>query len=175
MGISTNPSDVNYLQASKFLLTFDRLPFLTYFCTKVRLPGITAGEAVQQNPFIDRPVPGDKMIYEPLEVTFIIDEPMYAWTTVQDWIKGLTFPEDFDQYRGLSLQQRIQYRSQSPQYSDATLTIMTNKNNPVVTVHFTDVFPIGISSVDFDTSLDATNIVTGTASFKFTNYDISRI
>jgi hypothetical protein len=174
MGVSSNPTNTNLLQASKFLLTFDRLPFVSYFCTKVNLPGIQFGEATQQMPFIDAPIPGDKMIYEVLEIEFIIDEPFYTWSTIQDWIKGMAFPENFQQYANLNLQQKLQMRGTKPQYSDAILTILSNKNNPIATVQFIDVFPISISSINFDTELSAKNIVTGKASFKFTNYDINR-
>jgi hypothetical protein len=175
MGISSNPTNTNLSQPSKFSLTFDRLPYLTYFCKRVNIPGIAFGSAAQPNPFIDAPIPGDKMVYGTLDVTFLIDEPLYAWTTVQDWIKGMSFPDSFDQYKNLNLQQKLQLRGAKPQYSDAILTILTNKNNPVVTVQFKDVFPVSIGSLDYDTSLSATSIIYGTVSFKFTNYEISRV
>jgi hypothetical protein len=176
MSISINPSNTNLMQASKFLLSFTRLPYVTYFCTKCNLPGLSAGQAVQQNPFIDAPVPGDKMVYDPLEIEFLIDEPLWSWTTISDWIKGYTFPEDFDQYKNLSLQQQLILRNQTttPQYSDAMLTVLTNKNNPVVVAQFKDVFPISLSSINFDTSISAQTVITAKASFKFTNFDISR-
>jgi len=177
MGISTNPTNTNLAQASKFLLSFERLPYLTYFCSKVNIPGINSGTATQQTPFIDRPVPGDKMIYTPLEITFLLDEPLWSWTTIQDWIKGITFPENFAQYKNLSNQQRIQLqvKNSTPQYSDATLTVFSNKNNPILTVNFTDVFPISISSIQFDTAQPATDVMKADATFRFTNFDISRV
>ena len=175
MGVSSNPANVNLAQASKFILAFDRLPYMQYFCTKVTLPGIQFGHAVQTTPFIDAPVPGDKMVYETFKISFLIDEPLYSFTTIQDWIRGMAFPETFDQYKNLSLQQRIQLRGATPQYSDATLTVLTNKNNPILTVQFSQAFPVTLGSLDFDTSLDASHIMTGDASFVFTNYDISRV
>jgi hypothetical protein len=174
MGVSSNPTNTNLAQASKFLLSFTRLPTMTYFCTKINLPGITFGEAVQQNPLIDAPIPGDKMVYDALEIDFLIDEALLSWTTIQDWIKGMAFPENTDQYKNLNLQQSLQLRNKQPQYSDATLTILTNKNNPIVTVQFSQLFPISINSLQFDTAVDASTILTGKAAFKFTNYDISR-
>jgi hypothetical protein len=174
MGVSSNPTNTNLAQASKFLLSFSRLPSMQYFCTKVNLPGITFGEATQQTPLIDAPIPGDKMVYDAFEIDFLIDEALLSWTTIQDWIRGMAFPENTDQYKNLNMQQQLQLRNQQPQYSDASLTILTNKNNPIVTVQFSQLFPISINSLQFDTAQDATNILTGSASFKFTNYDISR-
>ena len=176
MGISSNPTNTNLAQASKFQLSFDRLPYLTYFCTKVNLPGISFGEATQQTPFIDAPVPGDKMVYDPLDISFLIDEPLWAWTTIQDWMKGMAFPENFEQYKNLNLQQRIMLRgtNQQPQYSDAILTVMTNKNNPVLQIQFSQIFPVSISGIEYDTALSAEHIVTAHATFRFTNYEIIR-
>jgi hypothetical protein len=175
MGVSPVITNTNLAQFSKFILAFDRLPWLQYFCQKVNLPGIQFGHTLQQTPFIDAPVPGDKMIYETLKVSFLVDEPLYGWTTIQDWIRGLAFPDTFQEYANLSMQQKIQMRGSRPQYSDATLTVLTNKNNPVLTVQFKDLFPVQISSIDFDTELPATNIVTGEVAFMFTNYEINRI
>ena len=35
-------------------------------------------------------------------------------------------------------------------FSDATLSILTNKNNPVVEVRFADCFPTSISSLEYN-------------------------
>jgi hypothetical protein len=152
---------------------------MTWFCTQVNLPSITAGNALQQTPFIDAPVPGDKMVYGTLDVTFLLDEQLLSLTTIQDWMKGITFPEDFNQYANLGLQQLLQMQNMANigkgQYSDAMLTILSNKNNPIFQVQFIDAFPVSISAVQFDTALSAENIMTGSASFKFTNYDITRV
>ena len=43
--------------------------------------------------------------------------------------------------------------------SDATLMIMTNKNNPTVKVNFRNVYPTSLSGVSFDTKdTDATKL-----------------
>jgi hypothetical protein len=177
--LSSSPTNQNLCQASKFLLSFDRLPQMTWFCQKVNLPGISmAGDITQVSPFIDAPIPGDKMIYEPLSVTFLLDEQLLSWTVINQWIKGVTFPDNFNQYKLLTLQQNLQLQQKitgaKPQYSDALLTVFSNKNNPIFNVSFSDVFPISLSSINFDVALSAEFIMTGTASFKFTNYSINR-
>jgi hypothetical protein len=174
MGISTNPTNQNLAQPSKFLLSFDRLPNLTFFCTGVNLPGISMGEAVQQTPFIDAPIPGDKIVYDTLEISFLIDEQLTSWMGIHDWMIGLGFPESFDQYKNLPLQQRIQMKHEKPQYSDAIITIYSNKNNPVLQVRFIDLFPINLGSMSFNTADSAEAVMTSTASFKYTNYHIQR-
>jgi hypothetical protein len=174
MSIATNPTNTNLLQASKFLMSFDRLPTMAYFCTEVNIPGVSTGAAVQVTPFIDAPIPGDKMVYDNFEIDFIVDEDLLGWEEILKWIKGYAFPESFDQYKNLSMQDRIQMGNPKPQYSDATLIAYSNKNNPIMQFQFQDIFPISVSDIKFDTKLDATNVISASAKFRFTNYTIVR-
>ncbi len=174
MGISSNPTNQNLAQPSKFLLSFDRLPTLTFFCTKLEIPGITLGQTIQNNPLVDVPVAGDKVVYDPLTVTFLVDEELQAWTTVLDWIKGLGFPETTDQYKNLPLQQKLQLNNR-PQYSDALITIYTNKNNAALQVKFTDLFPTNLSGLQYDVSQSSHNVMTAVASFSYANYSYLRL
>ena len=147
---------------------------MTYFCTEVNIPGASVGYAYQRTPLIDAPIPGDKMVYSSLNITFIVDEELRAWTEILTWIKGYSFPENTDQYKNLSLQQKLQLGSTKPQYSDATIIAYSNKNNPLLQIAFKDLFPIQLSDINFNTKLDATNVISGSASFLFTNHVITR-
>ena len=134
------PANQNPAQGTKFRLNFDRLPYLTFFCMSVNLPGVSSQNTVQPTPFSDLPIPGDKIIYEELSISFLVDEDYRSWLSVHDWIRGVTFPTTFDEYKNLSKLQRttaisqLSGMSERPQYSDAILTIYTNKNNP--NIHF---------------------------------------
>ena len=35
-------------------------------------------------------------------------------------------------------------------FSDLTLTVLSNKNNPIVEVRFADAYPVSLSSLDFN-------------------------
>ncbi len=177
MSISSAPLNQNLAQPSKFLLSFDRLPEMTYFCTDANIPGVNVGEATQVNPLIDAPIPGDKMVHEPFEVTFLIDEELLAWESVIRWIKGYSFPENTDQYKNLSVQKRLQLSTNGDpraQYSDALLTIYSNKYNPLLQISFTDMFPVSLTGIRFSTSETAFSVMSASAVFKYTNYDIKR-
>jgi hypothetical protein len=171
----------NFAQSTKFKLNFSRLPYMTFFCNSVNLPGVSAGSTQQFTPFSDAPVPGDKIQYETLDVSFMVDEDYMSWFTIHDWIRGMTFPTSFSEYKNLALQQRtlpqssMVARQDKPQYSDATLNIFTNKNNSNINIMFKDCFPITLSSIKFSTQDSADVIITGDASFKFAYYDINRV
>ncbi len=57
-------------------------------------------------------------------------------------------------------------------YSDATLSILSNKNNPIVEVRFSDIFPVALTGLSF--SQDATDVTYQTAQivFKYKLYEI---
>lgn len=178
MSISSTPTNQNLAQGSKFELNFTRLPEMTYFCQAVNMPGLSLQALPHSTPFIDMVVPGNKLEYESLRVTFLVTEDFATWKGVHDWIRAMTFPENFDEYKALSSLRRDHGISPSiakePQYSDAQFTIYTNKNNPIMRVKLKDCFPFSLSGIQFNTENDADHIITADAEFRFTYYEIDR-
>lgn len=168
------PQNTNFLQSTKFVLTFPRISNTQYFCQEVILPGISTSYAVYPTPFVDLPVPGDKLVYEPLNITFIINEDLQSWLDIHNWLRGLTFPTDFSEYRNLKNLSSVSYSSPKPQYSDGVLNVLSALNNQKLTVKFTDVFPISLSAIQFNATDADTPTMTATASFKYSWYDIEK-
>lgn len=179
MAIRNNvPTNNNFLQGTQFLLGFTRLPYMNWFCTAANFPGISVPELTQPTELVNAPIPGNKLIYEPLVVKFLVDEQMLAYTTIADWIKGYSFPEDYAQYRNLPLQKRLQISNSiadKPQYSDAMLTVYTNKNNPILQLKFFDLFPTELGEISFATELSAETLIQCQAKFRYTYWEINRL
>ena len=177
--LQRNPETVDILQSTKFRLSFERLPGLTFFCQSANLPGVALTEIVRNTPFVDLYHAGEKLVYDTFNVTFLVDEELRAWTELHDWIRGLTFPTDFREYIDLAKQSRGANFKKSfdmkPQYSDAILTIYTNKNNPNFRVKLYDVFPTSLGTILFNSTDSAENIITSDAIFRFSYYDYERI
>ena len=57
--------------------------------------------------------------------------------------------------------------------SDATLSILSAKNNVIKEVRFTDIFPTGLSGVGFSTQATDVQYLTSTVNFKYTLYDFA--
>ena len=72
--LTRNPSNPNFLQPNKFTLNFSRLPNTQFFCQSLSVPGISLSEVPQNTPFVDLYLPGEKAIYDLLNVTFFVDE-----------------------------------------------------------------------------------------------------
>ena len=58
-------------------------------------------------------------------------------------------------------------------FSDATLNILTSKNNPVTEVRFRDCFPISLSALSYDQQASETNYLTATVTFEYKLYDFA--
>lgn len=158
------PQNTNLLQPTKFLLTFSRMPAVQYFCQSVNLPGVSLGEVVRVTPFLDQYSPGTKLSYNQLDVSFTIDEEMESWKNMYDWFISIAGPDGFDD-RKSDTNNRV-----NKHFSDATLTVLNALNNPVIRIQYTNVFPLSMSDIQFDTTLSAETIITATANFRYESY-----
>jgi hypothetical protein len=177
--LTRNPKNPNYLHPNKFQLNFSRLPNIQYFCQTVTVPGISLSEIPQNTPFVDLYRPGEKAIYDLLNVTFLVDEALKSWLEVHDWIRGMTFPTNFKEYENLGLLSKTagirQESGIAPQYSDATLTLLSSANNPTYQFKFYDVFPTTLSTFVMSASDTPDTIMTADATFRYAYYNVDKL
>jgi hypothetical protein len=173
--LTRNPSNPNFLHPNKFQLNFSRLPNIQYFCQSVLLPGVSMSEVPRNTPFVELYSPGDKAIFDALNVTFMVDEDMTAWLEVYDWIRAMTFPTDFSEYRELPALSRNFSRPDFPQLSDATLTLLSSSNNPTFKFKFVDIFPVAVTSFPLSTMDNPDSPITADATFRFSYYTVEKL
>jgi hypothetical protein len=173
--ITRNPSNPNFLQPNKFILTFSRLPNIQYFCQTVTVPGISMSEIPQFTPFVDAYLPGEKAIYDLLNITFMIDENITSWKEVHDWIRAMTFPENFEEYKNLTNLNPNRSQRLKPQYSDAKIVLLSSSNNPKIEFNFYDVFPTSLSTIIMSAQETPDSVITADATFRYTYYDIKYV
>ena len=174
IALSNTPDNQNFLHPNKFHLTFSRVPNLQFFCQAVSVPGISLGEIPIVTPFVEMYSPGEKAIYDIMNVTFAIDEKMSSWLEIHDWIRGMTFPEKFEEYKNLSKLNKYSNKPQ-PQFSDATLTVYSSSFTPIVRFKFFDAFPTSLSSFVLSSQDTPDNVLTADVSIRFTYYNIEKI
>jgi hypothetical protein len=172
--LTRTPVNQNFLQSNKFQVNFSRLPNTQFFTQMVTVPGISMGEASQPTPFLDLFIPGDKAIYEPLVMTFYVDEQMESWVEIHNWIRAMTFPKNFDEYKNIrNLNNYTKFQqAEKPQYSDCTVTVLTSANKPMLTFKYYDVFPITLSGIMMNTTEGPETPITSDAEFRYSYYDI---
>ena len=188
------PTKLDYASPTQFKFNILKLPKVEYFCTQVNVPGITLGGSMTQaTPLKDIPIPGDKLTYEPLSMTFMVDENLENFQEIHGWLVGLGFPRDYSEFRNLvsaggdrfptknqSISTEVgKVKYGSPNvggtYSDATLTILTSKNNPQLEVRFRDVFPTALTGLTYDQQAADVDYLTATVSFSYSIYDFASV
>ena len=96
------PDNLSYLAPTQFELLIKKLPNTKYFSTGVNVPSVSVAE-VQQPTNLGRNVliPGDKINFGEITVTFIVDENMENWTELYQWMSQITSSTDPEKYRSL--------------------------------------------------------------------------
>jgi len=161
------PQNTNYLQPTKYLLTFDRIGSTQYFCQSVNIPGVSIGQAPIFTPSADIYAPGNKLSFNQLNIDFAVDEKLDCWRQLYDWFRSIAAPESFPERKRLTDIQNANRSGGLRSYGDATLTVLNNLNNPTLRVKFVNAFPISLSDIQFDTKMTADDIVYATATFVF--------
>jgi len=174
-----NPSNPNFLQQNKFILNFGRAPSIQFFCQSVSVPGISLSEVPQFTPFVDVYVPGEKAIYDVLNVTFIVDEELKGWLEIHDWIRAMTFPKEFTEYQNLGRLSRIasatKAASDKPQYSDASITILSSSNKPYFKFKYYDCFPTSLSTFIMGANDSPESTMSADATFRYSYFDVEKL
>jgi hypothetical protein len=173
---SNQPENRNYLSALGFRFILNRTPNTNYFVQNVRLPTLTLGQFDIDDPFVKLPTPGTKLSFEPLDITFLVDEDMTNYLELHDWLRGLGFPESFDQYGNLVRQnQTSPSQKNSAVFSDGTLMVLSSHQNANIKVTFEDMFPIALSDLTFDSTLTDIEYLRATVTFRYRLYSIEKM
>lgn len=169
--LTRTPANTNLLQPSKFILAFNRLPTVQYFCQEANLPGVTVGSVEYNTPLLDIHVVGNKLSYSEFTIKFMVDEKIASWNELYKWMLAIASPKslaDRAKYKELL----NQYTNEPSLYSDATLTVMSALNNPLVRINFVRMFPISVSDINFDVQQSSDTVITASATFRYEYFEI---
>ena len=190
---SRQPTSLDYASPTQFKFQITKLPKVEYFCTSVNLPALALSEVRQPTPFVDVPLPGTTLTYSPLNMTFLVDENLENFQEIHGWLRGLGFPESYTEYAdGLAAgsdrapssggavssepgKVKFGAPSQAAFFSDATLIILTSKNNPIKEIRFRDVYPTNIGELQYDQQAADVQYLTATVSFNYNRYDFANV
>jgi len=186
------PTKFDYASPTQFKFQLIKLPKVEYFTVACNIPGISLNATVQPTPLADIPLPGDTINFSDLEITFLVDENLENYREIHGWMYGIGFPKARTQFANLvdagkdrfpttgkdSLTTdagKVKYGATplGPIFSDATLNVLTSKNNANIEVRFSDVFPSSLSGLDFNQQADDVNYLTATVTFKYKIYEFA--
>lgn len=170
--------ELNALNVNSFIMDVSRIPILKYHIQEVTFPDVSLGEVKQPTPFQHINQVGDHINHEDFSFTFMIDEKMNNYMAIYHWMKGLAFPEcynDFEKFiKGLHGDENIlpAIDPRLAQFSDVTITILSNHKNPILSYKLFDAFPTSLSGFSINvTDVDSVP-VTATCTMKFTGFEI---
>ena len=101
---SNTPQNSSILQLTRFTFIIPDKPYLKYFCQTVSIPSVSINPVTVPTPLTNTYRHGDKMEFDALTITAIVDEDMRIWQETYDWMKGLANPVTTDQYLRKNLQ-----------------------------------------------------------------------
>jgi len=188
------PTKLDYASPTQFKFGIIKLPKVEYFCTAANIPGITLGTSNFPTPFKDVPMPGDKLDYDTLNISFLVDENLENYREIHGWMTGLGFPKDYSQYRTLQSAGTDRYPTTTNEtysseigvtskntpddgglYSDATLFVLTSKNNSNIEIRFRDIYPISLSGLDYNQQATDVDYLTASVTFQYKIYEFANI
>lgn len=164
------PENLNIIGNNNFHFEIQELPTVSLFAQEFSIPGIALGRAAVPTSNVDYNVPGEKIEYEDLVITFLVDEYLKNYFEVFNWLIALGFPESTEQFKLLK-----EGKTPYTETSDIILTTTTNKFNPINKFVFVDCFPTDLSPVDF-TNVDTTiSPIQCTATFDYSYFYVQDI
>ena len=166
----------NFLAPTGFKFSLKRSPGVAFFCNQANIPSLDLGIATQPTYLKDIDIPGDKIQFGDLTLRFLVDEDLVNYMEIQNWIRGLGYPESVQEFNKLEKEAVIpgNYgRSGDNIYSDGTLQILSSNLVANFNVNFKDMFPYSLSTITFDATDTDVEYFTADVSFKYTIYNLT--
>ena len=186
--VARQPSKLDYASPTQFKFSINQLPKVEFFTVSANIPDLSLADVVIPTPFKPIPVLGQNLTYGNLSITFIVDEFLENYRELHEWLTGIGFPKDrkqFSEFRSNTANRGTASKtpvadvgavgksvSDASMFSDATLTILSNKNNPIVEVRFANMYPVSLGALEFSQQASDVEYLTVQADFTYQIYEI---
>ena len=189
--LKRQPTELDYADPTKFAFKILKLPTVEFFITQANIPGVNLGESIFPTPLKQIPVQGDDLTFENLEISFLVDEKLTNYRELHQWLVSIGFPKARSQFASFKTENADTFPTNNQvkgeatstgvatgtqaMYGYATLTVMTSKNNPIMEVRFSDLYPVSLSALQFDQQLTDTTYLTASCTFTYKLYEMFTI
>ena len=148
-------------------------------------------EALNQTDY--EPIETDENVYQSyrfvdLDINSVTIE---NYRELHQWLVGIGFPKARTQFESFRKDEADSFPTNNAvkgeatktgvptgvqaMFGDATLTIMTSQNNPVIEVRFSDLYPVALSGLAFNQQETDVTYLTATATFTYKLYEMFTI
>ena len=186
------PAKLDYASPVQFRFKCSKLPTVEFFCQSANIPGISIGTASMPTGLKDIPIPGEKVSYQDLAISFLVDENLNNYKEIHDWIIALGFPQNHTQFADLQAAGADRYPgstsgaivpetniavplAEGGTYSDATLTVLNSKNIAVTEIRFDNIFPTSLGALSYDVQASDVNYLQASVDFSYMYYEIVQL
>ena len=161
----------NFLSPAGFNFTITKTPKVSFFCSSASIPEITFDTNTQPTYLKNIDIPGEKLEYQDLMVRFLVDEDLKNYMAIHNWMTGIGYPETLGDFKTETTADDGS-RDMNQQFSDGSLSILNSQFRTNAIVKFKDLFPVSLTSLEFDTSVTDIQYFTAQANFKYLVYNI---
>ena len=190
--IDRTPSKFDYASPIQFRFKITKLPKVEFFVQTANIPSVTLDEVQQPTRLKPIALPGSTLSFGNLELSFLVDENLDNYKELHDWLIGLGTPESDSQFSGLLSSGSDRFAGSTASsaatgsgtaaplnegaiYSDATLTVLNNKNIAKTEIRFKNVYPVSLGGLSYDIKANDVNYIQVSAIFSYMGYEIVQI
>jgi hypothetical protein len=150
----------NNLSLLNYKFKLSKTPQVEYRAQNITIPGMDLSIATIPTPFVPIPLPG-KLSYGTLDIEFLVGENMTDYFEIFNWMTELGAPDFIGQYRD--------------EKYDCSVVLLNNSSKANINITFTDVFPVRLSSINMNSTLQDIQYATSTVSFEFTRFFFEKL
>ena len=161
----------NQLQSDKFRVIFNFIPNVQFFARNVTIPDVSMQPVELSNLNNKIFFHSNKLSYSEFNLTFRVDEDLENYMEILKWIKTMSAPEEFEQFKNYRPPTSDIRDTTHDMSTDATVYILSNVDQPNKKVIFKNIFPISLSS--FDLAQDNTQPADVSAIFRYDYFDLA--
>ena len=189
--VKRQPDKLDYASPTQFRFGIHQLPKVEFFSTAATIPAIALSDVIVPTAFKSIPMMGDQLTYDNLSISFIVDEYLENYLSIHEWMTAIGFPKNrtqFSQFKSNTSNTPSTASSPSNDigdvqkptsvnalFSDATLTVLSNKNNPIVNVFFRDLYPVAMTGLSYNQAATDVEYLTAEITFAYQLYEIEVI
>lgn len=133
---NTTSNDQSLSLNTNFQVFIERMPNVQFFTTDTPLPDMSVNAATVPSPWVDIPIPGDKIDYDPIVVGFNIDANWWSYEEIYDWLNDAANAKTPEAVKDT--------------FTDLYIRVLNNNLDPVMLFKFCNAFPVNVGGVAYN-------------------------
>ena len=156
------PTNRNILNPIGYLLKLEKFEGVDFFCQTANVPDVTMPVTEVASQFRNLPFyPGGGVTFGDFSVRFIVDEDLKNYYSIHSWMRDVG-----------NADQMARTIEEDDIYTLGQLHIVTSAYNPAFIIEFQNLFPVALTSLQFDATITDVEYITAEVTFKHQQFFI---